>query len=121
MKEIPFSVISVANNGIESSRVQQKQLFISACIKTGYLHTHTTLESGIFVKNTMGFGVSYRNLVGVRSLVHVLRHMFLVASSLRHLSAIALATTPAVLYAILNDNYSSLITNLLCYNYISMI
>ena len=55
IKEIPFSVISAANNDIESSMKESstKRLFISACTKTGYLRIllwNFGLESQIFVK-----------------------------------------------------------------------
>ena len=51
------------------------------CKNKDRISVHTTLESGIFAKKTIGFRASYRNLVGVRTLA--LHWMFLVV----HLSA----------------------------------
>ena len=57
MKDIPSSVISVANNDVESLMKESSTkmaFFISARTKTGYLHIllwNLGLESGIYLKN----------------------------------------------------------------------
>ena len=66
MKEIP-SVISAANNDIESSMKESspKTDFYKHMHKDG-ISMHTTLESWLGIQQkTMRFGISYRSLVGI--------------------------------------------------------
>ena len=81
MKEIPFSVISVANEDIKSSiKESSTKMAFYKCTHKDRISTHTTLESWLgiwnFCQKTMGFRISYRNLVGVGPIA--LNRIFLV-------------------------------------------
>ena len=79
MKEIPSSVISVANNHIESSMKESSTktaFYKHTQRRDSYLYTYYFMIQN-HCQKTMGFGISYRNLVGVGPLT--LCWMFLVS------------------------------------------